>query len=254
MDQNIKELIKYGYFKFKLNPQYQKKNLKILRKIISKKIKAKNLEDFHKICHEKDLNKIRLYIFSQINKSKEFKKNLYLSSKKFIDECVGNEICTSDINLSIQFPNDSSSLLDMHSDFFSGESLFQINLWTPYVDVKKTQSMFIINPRTSLKIIKNIKNNKNLSFKKIFEKNKREIKWINVKLGEAILFSPNCLHGNVVNKEKKTRWSTNIRFKNIFSPYTKFRNEKEIGNFYKPYSLKGITMFNLKHNFNEIIK
>ena len=78
------------------------------------------------------------------------------------------------------------------------------------------------------------------------------MKWINLKAGEAILFSPNCLHGNVVNKEKNTRWSLNVRYKNIFSPYSKIKNEKKIGSFYKPISLKGITKFNLEHGFNEL--
>ena len=86
------------------------------------------------------------------------------------------------------------------------------------------------------------------------KKNQKKMKWIDVKKGEAIIFSPNCLHGNVINKEKYTRWSINIRYKNLFSPYTNYRNEKQIGSFYKPLTVKGITNFNLVHNFDEIIK
>ena len=33
-----------------------------------------------------------------------------------------------------------------------------------------------------------------------------------------MIFSPNCLHGNVVNFERKTRWSINIRYKNLLVP------------------------------------
>ena len=250
----LKKLIQNGYFKFDLD----KKEFVSLKKILSKYIRKKtgfkkiNLEKFHNQLNISDLNEIRLELFKKLNKNKIFKKSVFESSKEHIEMCVGSEICTSDSNLSIQFPNDETSLLSMHTDFFSGESLFQINLWIPFVDVKKTQSMFIINPSNSLKILKRIKNDKNLNFETIDKKYKSKMKWINLKAGEAILFSPNCLHGNVVNKEKNTRWSLNVRYKNIFSPYSKIKNEKKIGSFYKPISLKGITKFNLEHGFNEL--
>ena len=53
----------------------------------------------------------------------------------------------------------------MHTDFFSGESLFQVNLWVPFVNVKKTQSLFIINPKNSIDILKEIKNKKKFHLK-----------------------------------------------------------------------------------------
>ena len=181
-------------------------------------------------------------------------KNLFLGAKEYIELCVGSELCVSDINLSIQLPSDKTSVLDMHTDFFSGESLFQVNLWMPFVNVKKTQSMFIINPENSLKILRQIKSNNSITFHDIKKKYSKYIKWINFKKGEAMIFSPNCLHGNVVNLERKTRWSINIRYKNLFSPYNDIHNEKKISAFYKPFSPKGITLFNLEHNFDEIIK
>ena len=77
--------------------------------------------------------------------------------------------------------------------------------------------------------------------------------FLSVNHGEAILFSPNCLHGNVVNNEKNSRVSINIRFKNLFSPHNNLNNEKRIGTFYKPFKLRAVTNFNLKYNFDEII-
>ena len=35
------------------------------------------------------------------------------------------------INLSLQFPNDETSLLLIHSDVWSGDSAYEINLWLP---------------------------------------------------------------------------------------------------------------------------
>lgn len=246
--------IKNGYLKIKLDNKKFFHIDKKLRDILKKKLNFKdvNLEKFHTNISINKLNNIRLYVFKKINEDKKFRENLYYSAKKNIDEMVGNELCCSDINLSIQLPKDTSSLLEMHSDFFSGESLFQINLWVPFVNVKKTQSMFIIDPINSLKILKKIKHDPKIDFNKIHKHYKNKLKWISLKKGEAILFSPNCLHGNVINQEKKTRWSINIRYKNIFSPEIKVKNEKKIGSYYNLLNPKAVTLFNLNYDFDEI--
>ena len=248
--------VKNGYFKIKLNKKKFIYIDKKIKDIVKKKLNINNinLEKFHTKIELEKLNNLRLFIFKKINEDKKFKENLYHSAKMNIDEMVGNELCCSDINLSIQFPKDTSSLLEMHSDFFSGESLFQINLWVPFVNVKRTQSMFIIDPINSLKILKKIKNDPKIDFNKIHKNYKNKLKWISVKKGEAILFSPNCLHGNVVNQEKKTRWSINIRYKNIFSPEIKVKNEKKIGSYYNLLNPKAVTLFNLNYDFDEITK
>ena len=255
-NQIASQLIKNGYFKFKLIDKNFKKANSILISIVKKRTKNNfvNLDKIHENISIEKLNDFRLNIFKKLNNDKSFKINIFNSAKKFIVETVGNELACSDMNLSIQLPKDNSSLLDMHTDFFSGESIFQINLWIPFVAVKKTQSMFIINPLDSLIILKKIKKNKILNLNKILQKYKKKLKWINLKKGEAILFSPNCLHGNILNKEKNTRWSINVRYKNLYSPYTNLDNEKKIGAFYKPLSLKAVTTFNLRHNFYEVIK
>ncbi len=249
-----KYFLENGYFIFNLD----KSNLSDLKKTLIKeiklftKLKTINLDYFHKHYSIEKLNKLRIHLYKKINLNKKFCDITYKSSKDIIHSFVGNELATSNINLSIQFPNDKKSLLSMHTDFFGGESLFQANIWIPFVNVEKTKSMFIINPKNSIKILKEIKNNKNFDFLKIEKKYKSKLKWLKLKYGQALVFSPNCLHGNIENKEKTTRWSINVRYKNIYSPYShKYVNEKKIGNFYKILNPKIITKFNLKHNFDE---
>ena len=48
------------------------------------------------------------------------------------------------INLSIQLPNDNSSLLDVHADVWSGDSPYEAVIWMPLVDCFKTKSMYIL--------------------------------------------------------------------------------------------------------------
>lgn len=249
----IQSLLKKGYFIFDIKKnKYVKLKSQIEKQLLKNNQKIK-LDNLHKLVDIKSLNRVRMNLFKNLNKDSNFKKNIFESAQQFIEGCVGSEICSSDINLSIQMPNDETSLLEMHTDFFSGESLFQINLWMPFVDVKKTQSMFIIDPLNSYKILKKIKNDKKINFKDINKNYSKNLKWLKLKSGQGLLFSPNCLHGNVVNKENKTRVSVNIRYKNIFSPYSNFSNEKKVGSFYKVLSPKAVTLFNLKHNFDEII-
>ena len=246
--------LKNGYIKIKLKQKNFNYLSKKIKQIVKLKLNTKtiNLNNFHKKIKLSHLNDIRLHIFKKINENKKFTENAYLSAEYYINKMVGSELSCSDINLSIQQPGDDTSLLEMHTDFFSGESLFQVNLWIPFVDVKKTQSMFIINPLNSVKIVKKKKNDKKLVFNDLYKKFHKKLKWIKLKKGEAILFSPNCLHGNVVNREINTRWSINMRFKNLYSPENMANNEKKLGSFYKTLNPKIITLLNLKYDFDEI--
>ena len=49
------------------------------------------------------------------------------------------------INLSIQMPNDDSSLLPIHSDVWSGDSPFESVIWLPLVNCYKTKSIYLLN-------------------------------------------------------------------------------------------------------------
>ena len=71
------------------------------------------------------------------------------------------------INLSIQIPHDTKSMLPMHSDIYAGESPFEVVIWIPLMDVKKsTHSMFITNPKDNIAINKAITKSKKLTIVK----------------------------------------------------------------------------------------
>ena len=77
----------------------------------------------------------------------------------------------------------------------------------------------------------------------IFKKIKKNLKWINIKKGEILLFNQSLPHGNRVNLEKETRWSMNCRFKSMFSPY----GDKKIGEFFVPITTRSMTKIGLKY-------
>ena len=43
------------------------------------------------------------------------------------------------VNLSIQLPNDKSSLLTMHADTWSGDSAYEAVIWLPLVNCYKSK-------------------------------------------------------------------------------------------------------------------
>ncbi len=249
--------IKNGIIKFPVdiklvNEIYSKILNLAIKKTKINTLNNSGLENFHKKVPIEILNDTRMFMYAEINKHDWMLKKMMELFKYYIEEVVGNEIAIQKkVNLSIQIPKDNTSILPMHSDFFSGESLYQLNLWLPLVNVKDTSSMFYFSPKDSIKMINEIKKNNISDLNKIFDKNYKKIKWLNINKGEGAVFSPNLLHGNIINKEKTTRFSLNLRVKNLYSPYNDlYGNEKKLGSFYRPYNLKAMTMFNLKNNFS----
>ena len=150
------------------------------------------------------------------------------------------------INLSIQFPNDSSSLLPFHSDTWAGDSPFETVVWLPLVNCEKTKSMYIVPPNKMAMVNSLIK--KKMTTDQLFKRLKSSVRWIKIKYGQILIFNQNLPHGNIVNKEKETRWSFNCRFKGIFTPY----RDKKIGEFFEPITLKKISELAMKYNLPKI--
>ena len=120
-----------------------------------------------------------------MQRNKSLRKLYYMISKDFLNTLIGNELSMQQrINLSIQMPNDRSSLLPVHSDVWSGDSPFEIVVWIPLVDCYKTKTMYILPPKKNNKIVLKKQNNS----KKIFNHIKKDLVWPKVKYGGSINF------------------------------------------------------------------
>ena len=158
----INKFNKDGYIIFDIK---KKKELDIIRNkilILSRKnLKKKitKIESVHNYLPSNELNKFRMKIYSELNKSKNFLNNYYSLGSDFLDVICGNELVMQrKVNLSIQMPNDDSSLLPLHSDVWSGCSPFEVVLWIPLVNCKKTQSMFIMPKRLNEQYYRKMQN------------------------------------------------------------------------------------------------
>ena len=79
--------------------------------------------------------------------------------------------------------------------------------------------MYILPPTKYHKLKTLFGNKKMNSTEKIFNKIKKDVKWIKINYGQVLIFNQCLPHGNIVNREKETRWSLNCRFKGVFTPY-----------------------------------
>ena len=165
---------------------------------------------------------------------------------------VGNELAMQRaIGLSIQLPNDDSSLLPLHSDVWSEDSPFEVVLWVPLVDCYGTKSMFLLPPPADSKWRSRLADFQHGSVSQFFEAVQPDLQWLRVGYGQVLVFTHTVMHGNAVNLEQGTRWSMNVRFKSLFTPYA----DKQLGDFFEPILIRpasriGIT-YELPHGFDE---
>lgn len=196
------------------------------------------LDDIHERVSVEMLNEFRMTIFGQLNAMAELRPSYFSLGRHIVERIVGNELAMQNqVNLSIQMPDDSSSLLRMHSDSLSGETPFQVVQWLPLVNVYETKSMYILPPEHNREIFpKLVSMTDDHGLDGVFDTVRDHVKLLSVPYGKVLVFSPNLLHGNIVNQTSETRWSMNSRITGLFTPYTS--SEQNLGTFYLPITTK----------------
>lgn len=243
---NIKEkktLLKIKkFFEKKVSDIFKKSNIKSL------KIKEKDiLNNFHKHINPGHLNDFRMQLYNSINNQNWFLEEYFRMGKKYLEVICGNELAMQrKVNLSIQLPNDDSSLLPVHSDVWSGCSAYEVVLWIPMVNVYKTKSMFILPKKINEAYYKKFNKFKDSnSLQKAIDK---KVKWLNIKFGQGLIFAHQVMHGNKVNLTNETRWSFNCRFKSLMSPYDK----KDMAETFFPLIVRPATRVGLEYEHPKI--
>ena len=208
------------------------------------------LDSVHELTPVAELNNIRLAIYRSMNAVSWLRSTYFSLGRPIIENLVGNELAMQNrVNLSIQMPQDRSSLLDIHADVFSGETPYQIVQWVPLVDVGDTKSMYFLPKGKSCEIVDHIKDFGPDGMAGLFEAVKGDLVWLEIPYGSIAIFTPNCLHGNIVNEESTTRWSLNCRFTGLFTPYDSA--EKSLGSFYMPITPRPVTRLGMAYHHPE---
>ena len=251
------EYLKNGYV---IRPAYdiealnEMKNefIATISKIIGNKTSL-NTEDLlnntHNHISPSELNPFRMKIIQSINSRKDFRELYFKTARSYLELLVGNELVMQNrINLSIQLPEDDSSLLPVHADTWSGDSPYEAVVWIPLVDCLKSKSMYILAPNKFKKIEQFFLKKENKSSGALYQEIKKDVTWLDVKFGEILIFNQSLPHGNIVNEEPETRWTMNCRFKSIYTPY----GDKKIGEFFEPITLRAASKAGMKSHLLKI--
>ncbi len=212
------------------------------------------LNKIHEAVAPADLNALRLAVFRGMNDCEWLRANYFAIARRHLERLVGNELAMQNrVNLSIQMPDDDSSLLPIHADAFGGESPFQVVVWLPLVDCFRSKSMFILPYKENCELLPKLNQFRSGGMGELFHQVKDQLTWLDVPYGTVLVFSSNQLHGNIINGEATTRWSMNCRFKGVFTPYTS--QEKTLGSFYRPITMRPVSQIGLDYeppgNFEE---
>jgi len=206
------------------------------------------LNHFHQLVAPHELNDVRLKVIATMNKEPLFRRHYFNVARQMLMTLVGNELAMQRrVNLSIQFPNDDSSLLPVHADVWSGDSPYELVLWIPLVDCYETKSMYITDATVDETVQSGFAQFKNKSSEDLYQHIEKDLTFLNVPYGSVLMFSQNVMHGNRINRVNETRWSMNCRFKSILSPY----QGKTLGEFFEPIIVRPLTRLGLDYRLPE---
>ena len=207
----------------------------------SKAFELANSQDF---VTNNRLNDLRLTIFAEINKISDIRQRYFWLARQSLTTLVGNELAMQNkVNMSIQQPNDESSVLPIHSDIWTGDSPFQVVLWVPLTDASKSNSMFLLPPNESREARQRVAAGEFKSMDQIESEYHSQMVTMVVPFGKVLIFDSSCLHGNVLNETKTVRWSINCRFTGLLTPFT--NPERKLGTYYLPITTRAATKMGL---------
>jgi len=206
------------------------------------------LDNIHEELPVSDLNRVRLALYHAMNAKEWFRPTYFRLGRSHLERLVGNELAMQNrINFSIQLPEDDSSLLDIHADVYGGETPFQVVQWLPLVDVFDSKAMFFLPRAKTEAIVPRLVELGDGGMDQLYKLVEPDLIWLPVPYGSTLIFSPNNLHGNIVNHTVTSRWSMNCRFTGLFTPYTSA--EKKIGSYYLPITTRAVSRVGMSYRY-----
>jgi len=180
-----------------------------------------------------ELNQIRLAAVKFCTEQKAARL-VFESLSQPLLQLLGPDVASQRLcNVVIHQPGDTNQA-PIHRDAPSN-SHFELIAWVPLVDAFGTKSMYLLDKARSSQALGALKEGGSFqSFCDYTEKNGR---CVEVPYGSICLFQAGLAHGVPVNQESQTRWSLNVRFKNLFSPY----GDKGLGDFFEVLRLSPLS-------------
>jgi sporadic carbohydrate cluster 2OG-Fe(II) oxygenase len=202
------------------------------------------LNGLHDYVDVPGLNDLRLAVINGMNQQPWLRPTYHALARSVLDTVVGNELVMQRrINLSIQLPEDDSSLLPVHADVWDGDSAYEVVVWLPLVNCFKTKGMYILPPAADSRHAATLSQFAEGTTEDIYHAIQPDLHWPDLPYGKVMVFSQTLMHGNRINLEPDTRWSMNCRFKSLFSPFA----DKLLGEFFEPVTVRAATRFGMDY-------
>lgn len=202
------------------------------------------LDSIHGHVSVPTLNALRLAVIDSLLQQDWVRPAILDCARPQLYTLVGNELAMQrNIGLSIQLPGDKSSLLPLHSDVWSEDSPFEVVCWIPLVDCTRTKSMFLLHASEDAAWQDRLHEFGDKGVEAFYDTLKDRLKWLDIDYGQVLVFSHTLIHGNRPNEEDTSRWSLNVRFKGLFTPYS----DKRLGDFFEPVTPRPATRFGINY-------
>lgn len=196
------------------------------------------------------LNGLRLAVISALREdSQAFQSDYYALVTQALEALVGNELAMQrSVGLSVQLPEDDSSLLPIHADVWDGDSPYEVVVWLPLVDCYRSKSMYLVPLPEDRPLQASLKEADLVDAESLYRHVSDKVEFLNVPFGHVLIFSQTLMHGNRVNRETETRWSMNCRFKSLLSPYA----DKKLMETFRPLSMRPATRLGMRYELPEL--
>jgi sporadic carbohydrate cluster 2OG-Fe(II) oxygenase len=190
------------------------------------------------------LNDLRLAIIDALTAADWFREAYFACGRRLLEIVAGNELAMQrGAGFSVQLPGDASSLLPLHSDVWSEDSPFEVVLWVPLVDCYRTKSMFVLPPPADERWRPRMHEFATGGVDAFFAAVEPDLRWLEIPYGDVLVFTHTLMHGNRINVEPTARWSLNVRFKGLFTPYA----DKALGDFFAPITLRPASRIGMRY-------
>ena len=181
-------------------------------------IDKKNIEDVRKFLAKQSKAEINRVTISFLNFNNNLSEMMINSFPALVEKLCGKELFIQRrAHTTINAPGDDKAKQVAHYEMISGISPFTYILWTPLHDLEDDGGAYHIDLKTSLALMKKEEADGLVSGPEVlnFMGNKKPPR---LKFGQAIIFSPFVIHGNIPFNSKLARIACNVRFQSFNKP------------------------------------
>lgn len=174
------------------------------------------------------LNDFRLSLISAFNERFDAGQLVFEAFRDPLASLVGPDVAVQkSCNIVIQQPGDID-VSPVHRDS-PPNSPFEVVVWIPLTRCYGTKGMSMLDRGQTESVLAELRAEDTTDAQQAYDRALAIGRPFDVDYGEACFFWAGLIHAIPVNRERETRWSLNIRYKNLFSPY----GEKGLPDFFR---------------------